>query len=153
MAESNNVNVLRVPFDVPNFNHSGILPPFLGPTPTDGALMSPYETTLARIAARLCTSNERKEIFRGLLKYRKELASLGLVAGFQWLSGSFMEDIETLEKRGPKRSSSATHKPPRPFRTIMCPFLPFVLNIVGSPDPLNRPSFRSKIRIGTGKRA
>jgi hypothetical protein len=90
------------PFDIPDFNHSGILPPFLGPTPTDGALMSPYETTLTKIASKLCNSNERKDIFRGLLKYRKELANLGFTDGFQWLSGSFMEDIETLEKRHPQ---------------------------------------------------
>lgn len=89
------------PFDIPDFNHSGILPPYLGPTPTDSGLMSPFETTLARIAGKLCKSNQRKEIFRGLLQYRKALAAIGFTDGFQWLSGSFMEDIETLEKRHP----------------------------------------------------
>jgi hypothetical protein len=68
---------LGPPFDIPDFNHSGILPPFLGSTPTEQALMSPFETTLTRVAGKLCKSNERKEIFRGLLKYRKELAKLG----------------------------------------------------------------------------
>jgi hypothetical protein len=91
------------PFDIPDFTISGVLPPYLGPTPVNGALMSPYETTLTRIAQKLCASNERKEIFRGVLAYRQELANIGFGGvGFQWLSGSFMEDIENLEKRHPQ---------------------------------------------------
>jgi hypothetical protein len=75
--------------------------------------MSPYETTLPRIAGKLCGSNERKEIFRGLLNYRRELSNLGFTEGFQWLSGSFMEDIETLEKRHPNDVDLVTfcHRP------------------------------------------
>jgi len=64
--------------------------------------MSPYETTLTRIGQKLCASNERKAIFRGLLQYRQQLANLGFTTGFQWLSGSFMDDIETLETRHPQ---------------------------------------------------
>ena len=89
------------PFDIPNFTISGSLPPYMGATSTDSALMSPYETTLLKIAKTLCRSPERKVIFRGLLNYRQQLATIGLTDGFQWLSGSFMEDIETLEKRHP----------------------------------------------------
>src|SRR5271165_1650152 len=105
---------LGPPFDIPDFTISGILPPYLGPTPTNGALMSPYITTLTRIARKLCGSNQRKEIFRGLLRYRLELGNIGFSAGFQWLSGSFMEDIETLETRHPKVVDLVTfcHRPP-----------------------------------------
>jgi hypothetical protein len=101
------------PFDIPDFTISGILPPFLGSTATDPALMSPYETSLVRIAGKLCGSPERKEIFRGLLKYRQELVSLGFTDGFQWLSGSFMEDIEKLETRQPRDVDLVTfcHRP------------------------------------------
>jgi hypothetical protein len=90
------------PFDIPDFSISGVLPPYLGPTPVMRALMSPYSTTLTRIAGKLCASNERREIFRGFLLYRKQLASIGFTSGLQWLSGSFMEDIENLEKRHPR---------------------------------------------------
>lgn len=38
---------------------------------------------------------------RGLLSYRSALANIGIGEGFQWLSGSFLEDIETLENRPP----------------------------------------------------
>jgi len=104
---------LGPPFDVPNFTISGTLPPYLGPTPANAALMSPYQTTLARMAQKLCGSDERREIFRGLLLYRQQLANLGFTDGFQWLSGSFMEDIETLEKRHPEDVDLVTfcHRP------------------------------------------
>jgi hypothetical protein len=104
---------LGPPFDIPDFTISGVLQPYLGPTPKDGALMSPYETTLVRIAQKLCGSDERKEIFRGLLSYRQQLANIGFRIGFQWLSGSFMEDIESLETRHPKDVDMVTffHRP------------------------------------------
>lgn len=89
------------PFDIPAFTISGVLPPYLGPDATIQGLMCPYETTLTKIASTLCKSNERKEIFKGLLDYRQSLASIGFTSGFQWLSGSFMEDIETSQKRPP----------------------------------------------------
>lgn len=101
------------PLDIPDFTISGVLPPFLGPTPTVPALMSPYRTSVSRIAAKLCGSNRRKEIFRGLLAYRQQLCSIGLQAGVQWLSGSFTEDIEGLETRHPNDVDLVTfcHRP------------------------------------------
>jgi hypothetical protein len=104
---------LGPPFDIPDFTLSGVLPPFLGTTPTVRAAMSPYETTLTRIAQKLCGSDQRREIFRGLLRYRRELSNIGVVGGLQWLSGSFMEDIETLEKRHPNDVDVVTfvHRP------------------------------------------
>lgn len=104
---------LGPPFDIPNFTISGVLPPYLGPTATNPAAMSPYETTLARIANRLCGSDERKVIFRGLLQYRLALNGTGLTSGFQWLSGSFLEDIEAIESRAPRDVDVVTfiHRP------------------------------------------
>jgi hypothetical protein len=89
-------------FDIPDFTISGVLPPFQGSKPTVPSLMSPYPTSLVRIANRLCASDKRKEIFRGLLTYRQQLSISGLGTGFQWLSGSFLEDIENLESRDPR---------------------------------------------------
>ena len=75
--------------------------------------MSPYPVSLAAIASNMCASNERKKLMRGLLRYRQQLATLGLQKGFQWLSGSFMEDIETLESRHPQDIDLVTfvHRP------------------------------------------
>src|SRR5437879_2933796 len=104
---------LGPPFDIPDFTISGALPPFLGITPVTGALMSPFSTTLTKIASKLCGSPARKEILKGLISYRQELASIGMDNGFQWLSGSFMEDIETLEARNPNDVDVVTfcHRP------------------------------------------
>jgi hypothetical protein len=63
--------------------------------------MSPFPATLVEIAGSMCSTDPRKEIFRGLLAYRQALDGIGLTAGVQWLSGSFLEDIEALESRPP----------------------------------------------------
>jgi hypothetical protein len=104
---------LGPPFDIPAFTISGILPPFLGPTPTNSALMSPFLTTLSSTANKFCGSAERREIFRGLLRYRQELFNIGFTSGFQWISGSFLEDIENLESRPPNDIDLVTfcHRP------------------------------------------
>lgn len=75
--------------------------------------MSPFQTTLVRIANKLCGSDERKAIFRGLLEYRQALTNIGFSDGFQWLSGSFLEDIEALETRHPRDVDLVTfgHRP------------------------------------------
>jgi hypothetical protein len=100
-------------FDVPDFTISGAMPAFLGTSPTVSAFMSPFTTSLTRIATKLCGSPARKEIFRGLLAYRQELATIGMDGGFQWLSGSFMEDIESRESRNPNDIDVVTfcHRP------------------------------------------
>jgi hypothetical protein len=87
---------------LPPLSISHVLPPFVGTDPIDMAAMSPYRTTLVNIATDFGKTVQRKEILRGLLDYREALTTkVGLTMGFQWLSGSFMEDIETLENRAP----------------------------------------------------
>lgn len=56
--------------------------------------MAPYVTTMDAFAGRFATTPERVEILRGLLLYRGELLRLGLTQGFQWIDGSFVEDVE-----------------------------------------------------------
>ncbi|AMJ61976.1 hypothetical protein AXW83_18220 [Bosea sp. PAMC 26642] len=87
---------------IPAFGPSGILPPFIGPSPVDRAKVSPYEVTLTELVSRFGTSKERLQILRGLVAYRAALANAGIVQGFQWLDGSFIEDCETHRGRGPK---------------------------------------------------
>ena len=43
----------------------------------------------------------RRNIVSGFLSFRAALASVGLVNGFQWIDGSFLEHIEVTEKRDP----------------------------------------------------
>ena len=87
---------------IPAHTHSGVLPPFLpGASPSDMGAMAPYQVSFLEIAHRFGTTNERIDILRGLLQYRQELRSIGIVDGFQWIDGSFVEDCEKNRGRAP----------------------------------------------------
>lgn len=86
---------------IPNFNHSHVLPPFVGDSPTQSALASPYATTASELVARLGGTSQRCALLKGLFAYREALAALGFSDGFQWLDGSFVEDVEAHEQRAP----------------------------------------------------
>jgi hypothetical protein len=90
------------PPGIPPLTASGLLPPYVGGDPIALNAMSPYPCKLAELATVFCTSAVRVTIFKGLLDYRKRLAQLGFVNGFQWLSGSYLEAIEKIERREPK---------------------------------------------------
>lgn len=47
------------------------------------------------------------------MAYRQQLAGIGLQVGFQWLSGSFVDDVEMLERRHPRDIDVVTffHRP------------------------------------------
>jgi hypothetical protein len=86
---------------IPANTVSGVLPPYVGKTSADRANVSPYEVAISDVILRYATSPERIAILTGLLEYRKALAGLGIVQGFQWLDGSFVEDVETIRSRPP----------------------------------------------------
>ena len=79
---------------IPSFNINGVLPPYVGPDGPGGAAedMSPYVTTGVEVVSTLASTNERRDILRGWLKYRADLRAIGFERGFQWLDGSFVED-------------------------------------------------------------
>lgn len=85
---------------IPNWNLQGVLPPFntLTPTSTD---RSPYTVTLTDFVLRFGTTPKRQSILTGFLEFRSVLHSVGLTTGFQWVNGSFLENIETIENRHP----------------------------------------------------
>jgi len=99
---------------IPAFNQSGVLPPFCGPSAADRSKMSPYSTSMDNLVARYGHSPERIAILRGLCAYREALASAGINQGFQWVCGSFTEDIEKLESRAPRDMDIITfaYRPP-----------------------------------------
>jgi hypothetical protein len=87
---------------IPPFNHSGVLPPYLGSDPGQTqAGMSPYISTVDEIVSRFNTSTERRDILSGYLKFRRELRNIGVI-GWQWLDGSFLENVELNESRAPR---------------------------------------------------
>ncbi len=48
------------------------------------------------------TSPERAQLLLGLLEYRKNIRALGFTDGFQWVDGSFTENVENSQNRAPK---------------------------------------------------
>lgn len=87
---------------IPDWTAAGILPPVqggLGGTTPD---RSPYITTMPDLVSRFATTVERYKVLEGLLRYREALHELGLTSGFQWLDGSFAENIEVTASRPPR---------------------------------------------------
>lgn len=56
---------------------------------------------MTALVKRFATSAERIEILLVLIAYRTELRSLGFLDGFQWIDGSFVEQIEITRNRPP----------------------------------------------------
>lgn len=80
---------------IPPFNLGGVLPPFLGSTPgANAALSSPYDCDPAELVQRFFTSPIRGSLLLGLFKFREALRAIGIVDGYQWIDGSFTEDVE-----------------------------------------------------------
>lgn len=79
---------------IPPFTIDGVLPPFIGPDGPGGSSenMSPYAVTAVEVVTTLGGTDEREGILRKWLKHRAALRELGIVRGFQWLDGSFVED-------------------------------------------------------------
>lgn len=80
---------------------AGIVPPIRPNAPGHDLDRSPYSATLAEVVQMFATSQERANILSGLFNYRAALHANGLVTGFQWLDGSFLENIEDLDDRPP----------------------------------------------------
>jgi hypothetical protein len=86
---------------IPNFDASGVLPPFINGTPTLPANQAPYLVDLSHFVTHFATSAERIKILNGFLDYRSKLKATGVVDGFQWIDGSFVEDVELTRGRPP----------------------------------------------------
>lgn len=100
---------------IPDHGWDGLLPPYEGRDPTSRSNRSPYRASWAEIIERFATSLKRVEILLGLLRYRDALRNHGITNGFQWLTGSFVEEI----RREPNDVDVVTffHAPPGMTRT------------------------------------
>lgn len=87
---------------IPSLNLSGVLPPFISSDPTISAEMAPYKTNLTEIVSTFANTPERVVIIQGLLNYRQMLRNAGIVDGFQWLDGSYVENCEQNRGRPPR---------------------------------------------------
>jgi len=85
---------------IPDFDHNSVIPPKLE-NPTRPEDLSPFSCTTLELCEKFATSKERVEILFNLLKFRLTLCDLGVENGFQWLDGSFTENVEELQSRPP----------------------------------------------------
>lgn len=85
---------------IPAFDHNNVLPPHLGDPRVRGDL-SPFPATSLEVCERFGGSAERRAILEKWLGFRGQLHALGITTGFQWLDGSFLEDVEATESRAP----------------------------------------------------
>ena len=61
----------------------------------------PYAVDIPGLVKRFGDTTERRKLLTGLLKFRAELHQIGVVRGFQWIDGSFVEYIEQNQGRAP----------------------------------------------------
>lgn len=87
---------------LPHWNGVGVLPPVSPGALGNSPERSPYLISLVGFVDRFKTSPERIKILDGLLRFREKLHEVGIVSGFQWLDGSFLEQIELLKNRPPR---------------------------------------------------
>jgi len=85
---------------IPPFDHNLVLPSHLG-DPTSRLHLSPYACTTLDLCRRFGTSAQRRTILGKFLDFRSRLDFEGHTSGFQWLDGSFLENVELREGRPP----------------------------------------------------
>ena len=85
---------------IPAWTASGVLPPIRS-ADSLSAERSPYAVSLTDCVLRFSDTRERRAVLDGYLRHRAALHAAGLVTGFQWLDGSFLEHVEQTEGRAP----------------------------------------------------
>jgi hypothetical protein len=69
--------------------------------PVDRSQLSPYPCTIIELSHKFSFTPHRINILRSFVLFRQRMSTMGIIFGFQWLNGSFLEDIETAEGRAP----------------------------------------------------
>ncbi len=86
---------------IPEWNDDALLPFVInGYGETDFSHSSPYRCSIEAFYKRFCYTDERLELFKGLLMFRKYLyenvySILPSIHGIQWVDGSFCQDKES----------------------------------------------------------
>lgn len=85
---------------IPSFDHNGVIPPYLGNPANGSNFVSPYPTDSLELCQRFATSKDRIAILKKFMAFREEMRNFG-ISGFQYLDGSFLEDIENSTENRP----------------------------------------------------
>jgi hypothetical protein len=91
------------------WNIAGVLPPVRPGVPGHSSDRSPYSESLVDLVNHFSTSPQRIAILNGFLQLRAVLHSAGATKGFQWVDGSFLENVELLESRPPSDIDVVTY--------------------------------------------
>ena len=86
---------------IPPWNIGGVLPPIYPGYPGESLFRAPFRVSLFDSIVHFSTSSRRQTILKGFLEYRNSLHKSGLSKGFQWINGSFVENVETNQNRDP----------------------------------------------------
>ena len=86
---------------IPDWDYDGILPAINWSDPTS-LERSPYTISIIDLVMYLGKTEARRRLLEGLLDFRAALYQAGLVEGFQWIDGSFVENVEERESRSPE---------------------------------------------------
>ncbi len=93
---------------IPPWTRQGVIPPMDATNPAS-AVRAPYQTTVTQVVERFATSERRCEILQGFLDHRSLMHHAGIAQGFQWLNGSFMENVELTDNRPPNDMDVVTY--------------------------------------------
>lgn len=87
---------------IPAWNLHGVIPPIRPGMLGSHSDRSPYQSSLASLIHAMGTSSARLDMLEGLLNFRSKIHDVGGSGGFQWLNGSFSENVEAVEGRAPR---------------------------------------------------
>ena len=87
---------------IPAWNPKGILPPIRPGVAGHHGDRSPYKASLDAFIEVMGSSEARLDIVADLLAFRRAIHDIGIDTGFQWIDGSFTENVEMLEGRDPR---------------------------------------------------
>ncbi len=85
---------------IPDFDHNNVLPPHTG-NPAIKTDLSPYLCTTLELCQKFATSPNRVKILKNFIAFRGIIFNLEIKSGFQWLDGSFLENVEIQQNRSP----------------------------------------------------
>ena len=85
---------------LPEWDFNGLLP-VADPKDRRQEICSPYPISLDELVDRFGITLMRRKLLLNLFDYRKALYDAGVSGGFQWINGSFVENVENRRGRGP----------------------------------------------------
>lgn len=83
------------------WNIHGVIPPIVDTYNGASPNRSPYAISVLDFVQQYAFSSERHQILLKFLDYRQQVCQLGIQDGFQWVNGSFTENVERIKGRPP----------------------------------------------------